>query len=172
MGFKLALTILLVALGIATGRLAHPPDLTASTLPEVTALPDGFVLASKALDGDTIELADGRRVRAIGVDTPETVHPKKPLQCFGKEASDFTKSLVEGKPVRLVRDISDTDKYGRLLRYIYMEDGTFVNLALVANGYATVSTYPPDIAHAADFQAAAAAARAAGRGLWGKCRNT
>ena len=151
-------------------RLANPHPETAVILPAVSALPDGFVLVKTAVDGDTLELADGSRVRYIGVDTPETVHPKKPVQCFGKEASAFNHALVDGKPVRLVKDISETDKYGRLLRYIYLQDGTFVNLALVEGGYAKVVTYPPDVAHTAEFQAAMAGAREAGRGLWSSCR--
>jgi micrococcal nuclease len=167
---KLILAILLLALGFATERLAQPPSPSAAVLDQVKELPAGFVFVAEAVDGDTLRLADGTTVRYIGVDTPETVHPSKPVQCFGKEASAFNKALVEGKPVRLERDISDTDKYGRLLRYIYLEDGTLVNLALVAGGYAKVVTYPPDVAHAAKFQTAMAEARAAGRGLWGACR--
>ncbi len=168
--FRTLLILLLLAAGIVTNRLALPAALPAALAPAaVPEVPDGFVLVKTATDGDTIELADGTRVRYIGVDTPETVHPSKPVQCFGKEASAFNRALVEGKPVRLVRDISDTDKYGRLLRYVYLGDGTFVNLALVAGGYASVVTYPPDIRHAAGFQAAMAEARDAGRGLWSAC---
>jgi micrococcal nuclease len=169
---RLILAVLLLALGFATQRLTRIPvtDETALLLQEAVAVPDGFVSVAEAVDGDTLRLADGSLVRYIGVDTPETVHPKKKVQCFGKEASNFNASLVEGKAVRLERDISDTDKYGRLLRYVYLEDGTLVNLALVADGFATVVTYPPDIAHTAEFQAAQAEARAAGRGLWSACR--
>lgn len=171
MRFKLILAVLLIALGFATERLVPPPpEPEAAILTAVSEIPDGFVLVAKAVDGDTLQLADGSMVRYIGIDTPETVHPKKPVQCFGKEASVFNRGLVEGKPVRLVKDISDTDTYDRLLRYIYLEDGTFVNLALVAQGYATVNTYPPDTAHAAEFQAAQAQARAAAVGLWSACR--
>ena len=166
---RLSLIALLLLTGLFTDRLAHPAGPEAAILPAAKA-PDGFVLVAEAVDGDTVMLADGSRVRYIGVDTPETVHPSKPVQCFGKEASAYNKSLVQGKPVRLVRDVSETDKYGRLLRYVYLEDGTLVNLALVQGGYAKVVTYPPDVAHAAEFQSAMAAARAAGRGLWGACR--
>jgi micrococcal nuclease len=127
-------------------------------------------MVAYVIDGDTVELADGSRVRYIGVDTPETVHPSKPVQCFGREASEFNRVLVEGRPVRLERDISDADAYGRLLRYAYLEDGTFVNLELVRQGYAASVTYPPDVAHAAEFQAAQREAQAAGRGLWGACQ--
>ncbi len=143
----------------------NSPELTATPKPA----PSGMVLVTKAVDGDTIEIEGGARVRYIGVNTPETVDPRRSVQCFGKEASIYNKALVEGQFVRLVRDISDTDKYGRLLRYIYLADGTFVNLQLVTQGYAQASAYPPDIAHAKEFTAAQAAAREAGRGLWGSC---
>jgi micrococcal nuclease len=168
---KLFLAVLLICLGVATERLAtHRQPEPASIGPLVSAIPNGFVMVKAAVDGDTVELADGTRVRYIGVDTPETVHPSKPVQCFGKEASNFNKSLVEGHPVRLERDISDTDKYGRLLRYVYLEDGTFVNMALITNGYAKISTYPPDVAFARDFQVAQGLARQEKRGLWGGCQ--
>lgn len=159
----------LAALALFTDRLASPREQAALLDALTPPAPDGYVLVTEAVDGDTIRLADGSTVRYIGVDTPETVHPSKPVQCFGKEAGAFNRTLVEGKPVRLVRDVSETDRYGRLLRYVYLEDGTFVNLALVEQGYAYALTYPPDIAHAAEFRDAQAAARESGRGLWGSC---
>jgi len=129
-----------------------------------------YFLVARVVDGDTIELEAGEKVRYIGVDAPESVHPKKPVQCFGKEASKFNKSLVLGKKVKLIKDISKTDKYGRLLRYVYLADGTFVNLELVTNGYAQAATFPPDVKYSEIFVAAARAAREAERGLWGACR--
>lgn len=167
---RILITVLLLLAGIATDRLAHPAAQEAAILPAASPVPDGFTLVKAAVDGDTLELADGTRVRYIGVDTPETVHPSKPVQCFGREASAFNHGLVDGRPVRLVKDVSDTDTYGRLLRYVYLEDGTFLNLELVRRGYAKVSTYPPDVAHADEFRAAMAEARDAGRGLWSACR--
>jgi len=167
---RVVVIALLLLTGVLTDRLAHPAPREAAILPVASPVPDGFVLVKAAVDGDTLELADGTRVRYIGVDTPETVHPSKPVQCFGREASAFNHGLVDGRPVRLEKDVSDTDKYGRLLRYVYLEDGTFLNLELVRQGYAKVVTYPPDVAHAAEFQAAMAEARTAGRGLWGACR--
>lgn len=161
----------LVAAALYTQWLSQPdalhntPPATATPLPA----PAGMVRVAMVVDGDTIEIEGGARVRYIGVNTPETVHPTKPVECFGKEASDFNKRLLEGGYVRLVRDISDTDKYGRLLRYVYLPDGTFVNLKLVADGYAYADTYPPDVAHAKEFVAAQSAARAASIGLWGSC---
>ena len=97
--------------------------------------PENTSIVSRIVDGDTIELGTGERVRYIGIDTPETVDPRKEVQCFGKEASAKNKELVEGKEVRLVKDVSDKDKYGRLLRYVYVGD-VFVNEKLVSEGYA------------------------------------
>jgi len=123
-------------------------------------------LVKRVIDGDTIELENGKTVRYIGIDTPETVHPDKPVQCYGKESSDKNKSLVEGKKVKLEKDVSETDKYDRLLRYVYLEDGTFVNLALVKEGFAKGSTYPPDVKHQDEFTNAEREARNSQKGLW------
>lgn len=129
----------------------------------------------RVIDGDTIEvLIDGRKktVRYIGINTPETVHPSKPVECFGVEASNKNKELVVGKKVRLVKDISETDKYGRLLRYVYMDD-TFVNLTLVQEGYANALSYPPDVAFNEEFRKAEQEARENRRGLWSSaCAST
>lgn len=93
---------------------------------------------TRAVDGDTIivKIAGVKeRVRLIGVDTPETKHPKKPIQYFGKEASAFTKQMVEGKKVRLEFDQNQRDRYKRLLAYVYLEDGTFLNAEIIKQGY-------------------------------------
>jgi micrococcal nuclease len=126
-------------------------------------------LVTRVVDGDTIEVeinGERKRVRYIGVDTPETVHPSKPVQCYGKEASEYNKKLVEGKWVRLEKDISETDKYDRLLRYVYVGD-MFVNFELVSGGFASVITYPPDVKYIEKFLNAVKIARAENRGLWG-----
>lgn len=125
---------------------------------------------TRVVDGDTIQIDSGEKVRYIGINTPETVDPRTSVQCFGKEASAFNKQLVEGRDVKLVVDVSETDKYGRLLRYVYLNDGTFVNLELVKKGYARVDTFPPDVAHAKEFVAADHAARLAKLGLWSACK--
>ncbi len=131
----------------------------------------GVVL--KVVDGDTIELTDGRTVRFVGIDTPETVDPRRPVGCFGKEASNETKSLLSGKVVVLQKDVSDKDKYGRILRYIYLplENGEtlFVNDYLVRLGFAKVYTYPPDVKFNTQFRQAESEAKINKRGLWGKC---
>jgi micrococcal nuclease len=130
----------------------------------------------RVVDGDTIVARiDGaqERVRLIGIDTPETVKPRSPVECFGKEASAHTKDLLPpGTPVRLVLDAEARDRYGRLLAYVYRAaDGEFVNLALARDGYAGQATFPPNVAHVDEFRAAVAQARSAGRGLWSACRD-
>lgn len=134
-----------------------------------TVAPDGTVLVAHAVDGDTIKLEGGETVRYLGIDTPETVDPRKPVACFGPEASHANHTLVDGKRVRLVADVEDRDKYHRMLRYVYLADGTFVNLALARDGFAAAYTYPPNVAHAEEIRAAAREARIAKRGLWGTC---
>lgn len=128
------------------------------------------VLVNRIIDGDTIEVSSGKKVRYIGIDTPETVDPRKAVQCFGKEAKEANNNLVLNKVVILKKDVSETDKYGRLLRYVYLEDGTFVNLWLVKNGYASIYTYPPDVAYSRKFLIAEQEARQNKRGLWGSCQ--
>lgn len=125
-----------------------------------------FVKVKRVVDGDTIELENGEKVRYIGINTPESVKVNSPVECFGKEASKKNEELVEGKSVRLERDVSDKDRYGRLLRFVYLEDGTFVNDVLVREGYARVSTFPPDVAKAEQFKMAEREARENKRGLW------
>lgn len=121
----------------------------------------------RVIDGDTIELASGQKVRYIGIDTPETVDPRRDLQCFGKEASSYNKTLVEGKEIYLEKDVSQTDRYGRLLRYIYLEEnGISINEQLVKEGYAMASSYPPDIKYQEKFRLAEQKARNNQKGLW------
>lgn len=126
----------------------------------------GTLSVERAVDGDTVVMSDGTRVRYIGVDTPELHHPRKPVEAYAKEAWEFNRSLVEGKPVRLEYDLDKHDRYHRLLAYVYLEDGTFVNAELVKQGYAHVYTKPPNVRHAKEFLALQKEAREAGRGLW------
>ncbi len=168
---RIITVIVLVAAALYTQWLSQPDAIHNTPSPTATPrpAPDGMLRVSKVIDGDTIEIEGGAHVRYIGVNTPETVHPTKAVECFEKEASDYNKKLLEGGYVRLARDITNTDKYGRLLRYVYLPDGTFVNLKLVTDGYAYADTYPPDVAHAKEFVAAQSAARVAVRGLWASC---
>jgi micrococcal nuclease len=125
----------------------------------------------RAVDGDTaLVRVDGRAqyVRYIGVDTPETVKPDTPVECFGPQASAFDHRLVDGRTVRLVFDRERQDAYGRLLAYVYAGD-RFVNAALVRAGFARTLAIPPNTAHAARFARLAERAARRGRGLWGRC---
>lgn len=126
------------------------------------------------VDGDTIDVRiDGatQRVRLIGIDTPETKKPDTPVECYGPEATDFTRSaLPAGTPVRLERDVEARDAYDRLLAYVFRAtDGLFVNLALVEGGFATPFPFEPNTTHAAAFAAAARRADDGSLGLWGTC---
>lgn len=129
---------------------------------------DQLYLVTKVVDGDTIEIDGKYKLRYIGIDTPETVDPRRRVGCFGKEASNKNKELVLGKKVRLEKDVSETDKYGRLLRYVYVGD-LFVNKYLVEEGYAKASSYPPDIKYQEIFTLAQKTAQSANKGLWGGC---
>lgn len=166
----LLITVFLIILGLLTSRLSRSPATIVQTVSSSSPLPSGYVRVAQAIDGDTIELEDGRRVRYIGIDTPETVHPKKKVQCFGPEASARNHELVDGKAVRLVKDIEDTDRYGRLLRYVYLEDGTFVNQLLVREGFAHSYVWPPNIAYTQEFRVAHVQAQSTRAGLWGACQ--
>jgi micrococcal nuclease len=127
----------------------------------------------RVVDGDTILVSvDGarERVRLIGVDTPETVKPNAPVECFGKRASAESHRLLDGRSVRLVADAEARDRYGRSLAYVYRAgDGLFVNAELVRGGYATVLSIAPNVRFSDRFAALAREAREAGRGLWSAC---
>lgn len=128
------------------------------------------IKVARVIDGDTVELVNGDRLRYIGIDTPEEVDPRKPIQCFAEEAAAENKSLVEGKSIIFYKDVSSRDKYGRWLGFVYLSDGSFVNMALVQKGFAFSYPYKPDISQAREFEKAETEARFAGRGLWTACR--
>jgi len=128
----------------------------------------------RVVDGDTlvVDVAGvDERVRLIGVDTPESVAPHRPVECWGHEASARLAELVPvATPVRLVRDVEPRDAYDRLLAYVYRaDDDLFVNRALLDAGAAEAMPYPPNTTHRAEFAAAERAARTARTGLWGAC---
>ena len=134
----------------------------------------GMATVTRVVDGDTIHVrvgSDGEKVRLIGIDTPETHGPGGLKECFGVEATSRAQALLPpGTRVRLVRDAEPRDRYGRLLAYVYrLPDGLFVNLTLAAEGYATTLSYPPNVAHAKEFDVATRAARNDDRGLWQRC---
>jgi endonuclease YncB( thermonuclease family) len=105
----------------------------------------------RVIDGDTVKLETGESLRYIGIDTPETKHPQKPVQYLGKEASAFNTKLVFGQDILVEFDVQQRDKYGRLLGYVFLRDGTFVNAELVKKGYAKVATFPPNVLYSELF---------------------
>ncbi len=126
---------------------------------------------TRVVDGDTVEVRLGGEVedvRYIGVDTPETVKPDTPVQCFGPQASTFNHRLVAGRRVRLVFGVERRDVYGRLLAYVHL-GRRFVNAELLRRGLARTLTIPPNDRHAGRFARLERAAARSGRGLWGAC---
>ena len=126
--------------------------------------PPGTVKVVRVIDGDTITIEGNCRVRYIGIDTPET-YPR--AEAYGIEALEANRRLVAGKRVRLERDVSDTDRYHRLLRYVYVDD-VFVNAELVKMGLARAWAYPPDISCQDYLEELEAEARRAGLGMWAR----
>ncbi len=131
----------------------------------------GSYRVARVIDGDTIDVRVGaltERVRILGMNTPETVDPRKPPQCFGKEASDRAKKILSGVRVRLEADPSqdDRDRYGRILRYVFLADGTNFEFAMIRDGYAFEYTFHSAYKYQPQFKAAAAEAKSAKRGLW------
>jgi endonuclease YncB( thermonuclease family) len=149
---------------LATGRAERAawPD------PPKDAVP---AKVQRVSDGDTFVAAvRGRRerVRVIGVDTPESVATNRPDEPFGEEASEFAKHHLDGETVRLAGDAEPRDRYGRMLAYVWLQDGTFWNALLVAEGYAQQLTIPPNVTYAGLFRRLAAEARRKDRGLWAR----
>ena len=149
----LAILIALVA-GAAYGTLALTDD-----------GPETF-LVTRVIDGDTIKLENGETVRYLLIDTPETT--EEPVDCYGREATERNRELVEGERVRLERDATDRDAYGRLLRYVYV-DGTMVQAQLVREGYGYVYSRQPDVKYLKELAVLEREAREQGLGLWGAC---
>jgi micrococcal nuclease len=125
---------------------------------------------TKVIDGDTVSLESGETIRYIGIDTPEVSQGK---ECFAEEATKANQELVLGKVVRLEKDISEKDRYKRLLRYLWVDSESgeiFVNEYLVRQGFALAVTYPPDVKYSDLFREAEKEARDKNSGLWGKCQ--
>jgi micrococcal nuclease len=141
-----------------------------------SAPPPAEATVVRVVDGDTVYVQAGSRsydIRLLGIDTPETVDPRRPVGCYGPEASAYTKHLLTGRRVRLVYDRELHDKYGRWLAYIYLErpgrPDLFVNARLITAGYARTLSIPPNTAHASELAALERNAALAGRGLWSAC---
>lgn len=177
-GLTVLLLICAILLGdqqvLETILRADIPASTTEQPPQTHESIDGQLYATvvRVIDGDTF-VAQGVdqkdiRIRLLGIDTPESVHPTKPIECFGKEASQFLKEMVEGKRVRLLRDESQdtTDRYGRVLAYVFLEDGTHVNEQLLQQGYAYEYMYRDAYTYRDVFVEAERNAKDAERGLW------
>ncbi|MDP2598792.1 MAG: thermonuclease family protein [Candidatus Liptonbacteria bacterium] len=177
-----------INLSLSGWSLPHPAEFLADD--KMAGGPADLFRVVRVIDGDTIDVMTSvtsgqalyteagqvgstrtERVRYIGIDAPETVDPRKSAQCFGAEAAEKNKELVLGKLVRLEKGVDGLDKYGRLLRYVYLagQSGASVNLELVREGYARVFIYPPDTEYAGSFINAEKMARAEGLGLWKAC---
>lgn len=133
----------------------------------------GLYKVSQFSDGDTINVlmnGQSETVRMIGVDTPETHHPDRPLECYGQEATNFTKEIIGSQEVRLEADPenSNRDRYGRLLRYVYLPDGSSVSARLIDSGFGFAYTFFP-FEKSTEFEALEAKAKSAKRGLWAAC---
>ena len=176
------LTLVLVILGFGFLWFGFKPQPVPQKTPQVSTysaalgIEGEHAFVTEVVDGDTIHVLIGmeqKTIRLLGIDTPETKDPRKPVQCFGKEASNKTKELLEGKEIILQKDVSETDKYGRLLRFIYLPlpDGKilFIDDYLIREGYAHVLTIPPDVKHSDQFLEAQREARDNRKGLWGRC---
>ncbi len=163
------LLIILSYLGLSVDRSGK---LGATSL-DIPVTP-GYYPVAHVSDGDTFAVhmaGKDETVRLIGIDTPETKDPRIPVQCFGQVASQQAHKLLDGKTVRLEADAAsgDRDKYNRLLRYVYLEDGTFLNQYMVEQGYAFAYTLFPN-GMLDDFHKWERAAREANRGLWDGCK--
>src|SRR3954468_23597661 len=165
------LLLLLGAFAVATLALWRPGGGGVGGGP--SRAPAGEGVVTRVVDGDTVHVALGGRdetVRYIGIDTPESVKPDTPVQCFAEAARSANRRLVDGQAVRVAYDVEQRDRYGRLLAYVYRaHDGTFVNAALVREGYARTLTIPPNVRFAARLSALARTARERRRGLWRAC---
>ncbi|MFA5136351.1 MAG: thermonuclease family protein [Patescibacteria group bacterium] len=176
----IAVIVAFATVGLIRYKISRQYEFKASPIPVVSHTASSEAILIKVLsviDGDTIIIEGNQKVRYIGIDTPETKDPRKEVECYGHEAYVKNKELVNNKYVRLEKDISDTDRYGRLLRYVWVYDsssatgsGLFVNEELVRGGYARTATFPPDVKYSDRFKTLQETARKENKGLWTVCR--
>lgn len=166
-------TLLILIFGIGLSYLGFSQKEISQVTTELQNIQPGYYLVTEVSDGDTFSIdmnGSTERIRMIGVDTPETHHPNKAVQCFGEKASEFTKNLISNKPVRLEADPTNTnrDRYNRLLRYVYLEDSTLVNAEIIKQGYGfAYIAFPFEKKDA--FSAYQRTAREENKGLWNDC---
>lgn len=173
------LATILLALSTQWGQLPYARSFFTqtpiSTTPETTVpVPTGYERVVHVADGDTVTLENGEKVRYIGIDAPELHETPAKSTCFGQEAKKLNEDLVLGRDVRLEADRTNRDRYGRLLRYVYVKDGNggeqLVNEILVQEGAAKSYAYKPDVAKQATFDQAQTVAQANHVGLWASCQ--
>ena len=160
---------------VTVGLAALSACSSSRTPPPTPAAVAGGVVANgtveRVVDGDTVVVrfgGDAQSVRLIGIDTPEREGPYTHEECFGREASAYTERALAGREIQLEFDVERTDRYDRTLAYVWL-DGHLFDERIVANGFAVVATFPPNVKYVDRFLAAQRAARDGGRGLWGKC---
>jgi micrococcal nuclease len=177
--FVLLLILFLLPLGIYCANNAASNSQGKITIPFGTAHNYDDILVARVVDGDTLKLENGERVRLIGIDTPEMHESSKLLrdskrtgadvrtiQALGKRSYEFVRPLLENQRVRLEFDVEKRDKYGRLLAYVFLKNGTFVNAEIVKQGYASLMTYPPNVKYVDLFKQLYVEARESKKGLW------
>lgn len=163
--FIIGLVVVLLFTGCANQKNVDNQTNDDGELEFLSSLEETVV--TRVVDGDTIVIESGEKVRFILVNCPESVHSDSSKNTeFGAIASAYTKSILEGETIYLEKDVSNIDRYGRLLRYIYLADGTFFNEQLVKEGYAQLSTFPPDVKYKDIILDAEQYARNNNLGLW------
>jgi endonuclease YncB( thermonuclease family) len=171
------IALVIFAFSTRNHRISSPKEhISSAKTAETIAIDKSFkveegkpVKVARVVDGDTLVLINGEELRYIGIDTPEEFDPRKPVQCYAVEATDRNRQLVEGKTITFYKDKTKFDKYGRWLGYIYLEDGTFLNLQLVNEGYAFSYPYKPDISKSELIDSAEKYARDNKLGIWSHC---
>ncbi|MGE6625409.1 thermonuclease family protein [Bacillus pumilus] len=170
-GYSLSLVLLLGVL-VSCNKTDDTPPADETTAAAATDQQQNLIsgVVVNVVDGDTIDvrMKSGKqeRVRFILVDTPETVHPKKGEEPFGREASDFTKKTLSGQKVDLKLGVQERDKYGRLLAYVYLKDGAMINELLLQKGLARVAVFPPNTEFVDQFRKIEAQAQEEYKGIW------
>jgi len=169
--FIMAFVLITIQAGFFSNNAPSLKETTEKTVPQTTSSTSTPAVVTRVVDGDTIVvLVNGvsEKVRLIGVDTPETVDPRKLVECFGKEASAFTTETLLSKNITLESDPtqSDRDKYGRLLRYVFLSDGTLVNKLIITEGYGHEYTYDVPYKYQNEFKQAQTTAKELKKGLW------
>ncbi len=177
--FVLLIVLFLLPLGIYCANNASCNSQGKITIPFGKSYSYDDILVSRVVDGDTVKLENGERVRLIGIDTPEMHESSKlfrdsrrsgtdtrTIQALGKRSYEFVRRLLEQKRVRLEFDAEKRDKYGRLLAYVYLKDGTFVNAEIIKQGYASLMTIPPNVKYSDLFRKLFKEAQGNKSGLW------